>query len=61
MSVGSSLAEVVSMQKWRAPHLAAVAVVGLVLSGCGRPPSGSDEPMPTTGPNQVVIKVPGMT
>ncbi len=49
------------MQKWRAPHLAAVAVVGLVLSGCGRPPSGSDEPMPTTGPNQVVIKVPGMT
>jgi hypothetical protein len=49
------------MQTWRAPHLVAVAVVGMGLVGCRPVPRGSDEAMPTTGPNQVVVKVPGMT
>ena len=50
------------MQTWRVPHLAAAMAVGLVLTGCGGPsPRGSDEPMPTDGANQVVIKVPTMT
>ena len=37
------------------------AAVGLVLFGCKPVERGSDEPMPTDGPNQVVLKVPGMT
>ena len=46
------------MRALQARHLAP-AVVGLVLLvGCT---SQSDTPMPTDGPNQVVIKVPGMT
>jgi hypothetical protein len=50
------------MSKWRAPQFAAAAVaVGLVLGGCEPSPRGSDDPIKTTGPNQVVIKVPGMT
>ncbi len=48
------------MRTWCVPHLTATAVVGLVLAGCA-PQRGSNEPMPTDGPNQVVIKVPGMT
>ena len=47
------------MRKWCMPLTAAVAVAGLVLTGCG--PRGSDDPGPTEGPNQVVLKVPGMT
>ena len=47
------------MHKWRVPPVVAAVAVGLVLAGCG--PSGSTVPMPTTGPNQVVIRVPGMT
>ena len=49
------------MQKWRAPQLVAAVIVGLALAGCEPPQRGSDEPMPTNGLNQVVIKVPGMT
>jgi hypothetical protein len=49
------------MRKWRAPHLAAAVIVGLVLVGCEQGPQQPDVAMPTTGPNQVVIKVPGMT
>ena len=49
------------MQTWRGPHLAAAMAVGLVLAGCGPSPRGSDDPMPTDGANQVVIKVPTMT
>lgn len=49
------------MRKWRVPHLTVAAVVGLVLGGCAQTPSGSDEPMPTDHPNEVVLKVPGMT
>jgi hypothetical protein len=48
------------MRTWCVPLLTA-AVFGLTLTGCGSPQRGSDEPMPTDGPNQVVIKVPGMT
>jgi hypothetical protein len=33
----------------------------LVPFGCGPSQRGADEPMPTDGPNQVVLKVPGMT
>lgn len=40
---------------------ASVLVVAAALAGCTPGPRGSDEPMPTDGPNQVVIKVPGMT
>ncbi len=47
------------MRKWRVPNLVAAVVVGLVLAGCEPPPP--PVPMPTTGPNQVVIVVPGMT
>lgn len=39
----------------------AAAVVAAGFFGCGRPEGGSDEPMPTDSPDQVVIKVPGMT
>jgi hypothetical protein len=49
------------MRKWRVPHLAGAVIVGLVLAGCEPPPRGTDEAISTTGPNQVVIKVPGMT
>lgn len=38
----------------------AVAVVALV-AGCGDTGSTSIEPLPTDGPNQVVLSVPGMT
>lgn len=44
------------MREW---GLAAAAVAVVVVVGCG--PAGSDEPLPTDGPNQVVIKVPTMT
>ncbi len=44
------------MRTWRV-----AAVVVLVATGCEPPPRGSDEPMPTDGPNQVVLKVPAMT
>lgn len=41
---------------------ASVAVaVAVALAGCAPGPRGSDEPMPTDGPNQVVLKVPAMT
>ncbi len=58
---GFILAEANAMRVWRGPHLAAVTVVGLVMVGCEAPPRGSDEPGPVEGPNQVVLKVPGMT
>ena len=45
------------MTTWRVPPLAAV----LILAGCQPVPRGSDEPMPTDGPGQVVLKVPAMT
>lgn len=45
------------MRTW---HVAAVAL-GLAVAGCEPPPRGSSEPMPTDGPNQVVLKVPDMT
>jgi hypothetical protein len=48
------------MRMWRVSPLAAAVVVGLMLTGC-QPSGRSDAPMPTDGPNQVVIKVPGMT
>ncbi|MBA4063273.1 MAG: conjugal transfer protein [Isosphaera sp.] len=38
--------------------LALAAAAGL-LAGCGT--EAPDVPMPTDGPNQVVVKVPGMT
>jgi hypothetical protein len=44
------------MRAWFVPF-----AVGLALAGCDAPPSGSSEPMPTDGPNQVVLKVPDMT
>lgn len=44
------------MRNWQA-----AVMVGVVLAGCQPPQRGSDDPMPTDGPNQVVIKVPGMT
>lgn len=49
------------MRKWHAPQVAAAIVIGLAIAGCEPSPRGSDDPMATTGPNQVVIKVPGMT
>lgn len=47
------------MRTWRFPVAAVVA--GLVAVGCEPAPRGSSEPMPTDGPNQVVLKVPDMT
>ena len=47
------------MRMWRFPVVAVVA--GLVAAGCGPVQRGSSEPMPTDGPNQVVLKVPDMT
>ncbi len=38
-----------------------LTVFVVALAGCGQVPRGSDEPMATDGPNQVVLKVPGMT
>ncbi|HVL15183.1 MAG TPA: hypothetical protein VM529_21605 [Gemmata sp.] len=35
-------------------------VVALLAAGCASE-GGSDVPMATDGPNQVVVKVPGMT
>lgn len=49
------------MRRWHVPHAVMAVAVGLVLAGCMPAPRGSDEPMPTDGPNQVVLKVPGMT
>lgn len=40
---------------------AGAMVLVLALAGCAPAPRGSDEPMPTDGPNQVVLKVPDMT
>jgi hypothetical protein len=38
-----------------------VVVVALFVAGCAANEGGSDVPMATDGPNQVVVKVPGMT
>ena len=38
-----------------------LAALALVLFGCERAERGSDEPMPTDGPDQVVLKVPAMS
>ena len=38
----------------------AAGLLAVFLAGCGGG-GGSDTPMTTDGPNQVVIKVPGMT
>lgn len=35
--------------------------VALAVFGCKPVERGSDEPMPTTGPRQVVLKLPGMS
>ena len=48
------------MRMWYVPHAVAAAVVAAALTGCGESPQ-ANEPMPTDGPNQVVLKVPGMT
>jgi hypothetical protein len=48
------------MRTWRTLPLTAVVAAALLTTGCPRQ-RGSDEPMPTDGPGQVVIKVPGMT
>ena len=39
----------------------AMAAFALAVAGCAQAPRGSDDPTPTDGPNQVVLKVPGMT
>jgi hypothetical protein len=40
----------------------AAGIMAGVLAGCGGGgEGGSDTPMATSGPNEVVIKVPGMT
>ncbi len=49
------------MPKWFAPQTFAAVVVGLAAVGCEPSPRGTDPALPTSGPNQVVIKVPGMT
>jgi hypothetical protein len=49
------------MRKSLVPQVAGAVLVGLALAGCQPGARNSDEPMPTDGPNQVVIKVPGMT
>ena len=49
------------MRTWRVSGVAAAVAVGLALAGCEPPPRDSDEPLATNGPNQVVVKVPGMT
>lgn len=41
-------------------RLATTAYLALLLVGCGLS-SLTDEPLPTDGPNQVVLKVPRMT
>jgi hypothetical protein len=43
----------------RARAAALVGAALAVVAGCG--PAGSDDPLPTDGPNQVVVKVPTMT
>lgn len=48
------------MRTWRMTNLTVIAV-GFMLAGCQPVQRGSDEPTPTDGPNQVVIKVPDMT
>jgi len=47
------------MRTW---GIAGVAAVAALVAGCDGPAEskGSVEPMPTDGPNQVVIRVPGM-
>lgn len=47
------------MTKRLVPAAAFLAVAWLV--GCNGGGGSSDVPMPTDGPNQVVVKVPGMT
>ena len=41
--------------------LAAAVLAVAWLAGCEGGTSSPDVPLPTDGPNQVVIKVPGMT
>jgi hypothetical protein len=40
--------------------MAIIGAVGIILVSCG-PRDQVDEPLPTDGPNQVVLKVPHMT
>ncbi|MCS7022041.1 MAG: hypothetical protein NZ703_14155 [Gemmataceae bacterium] len=40
--------------------LLVIPLTGWLVLGCGGP-SSVDEPLPTDGPNQVVLKVPRMT
>jgi hypothetical protein len=47
------------MRTWHASQLA--VFIAFALAGCEPVQRGSDDPMPTTGPNQVVLKVPNMT
>ncbi len=50
------------MRKSLVPQAVGAAILaGLVMAGCQPTPSGSEVALPTDGPNQVVIKVPGMT
>ncbi len=46
------------MRTW---GVAAAGVVAALVAGCGGGEAVSTEPLPTDGPNQVVIKVPTMT
>jgi len=41
-------------------HATMATVLGILLSSCG-PRDQIDEPLPTNGPNQVVLKVPRMS
>jgi hypothetical protein len=43
------------------PRFGVALAVGMVLAGCSPRETGPEAVMATTGPNQVVIKVPGMT
>jgi hypothetical protein len=38
-----------------------VAACAAALAGCGSEPARLPDPIPTDGPNQVVVFVPGMT
>lgn len=43
-----------------ATHMAMMGALGAILISCS-PRDQVDEPLPTDGPNQVVLKVPRMT